>query len=89
MPKLESDLLQSLERKGERGREGGKEGVQWLEVSTRGRARGGADILRLWLSFLGPSPALESGSQRSTLLLHGATHTCRPAPPAGPRASAW
>lgn len=81
MPELESDLLQSLERMG------GK--VQWLEVSTRGRARGGAGILRRWLAFRGPTPAWEAGSLRSTRPLRGATHTCRSAPPGDPTASAW
>lgn len=82
MPKLESDLLQSLERMEERK-------VQRLEVSTRGRARGGAGILQLWLSFLGPTPAWEAGSPQSTLLLRGATHTCQLAPPVDPTASVW
>lgn len=81
MPELESDLLQCLERMG------GK--VQWLEVSTRGRARGGAGILQPWLSFPEPTPAWEARSLRSTPLLRGATHTCRSTPPGDPTASAW
>lgn len=61
MPKLESDLLQSLES----GRDGGMDGgeVQRLEVSTRGRARGGAGTLLLWLSSQGPAPAWGAGSR--------------------------
>ncbi|MEQ2179020.1 LHFPL tetraspan subfamily member 5 protein, partial [Goodea atripinnis] len=36
-----------------------------------------------------PAPAWEVGSQRSTLLPHGATRISRPTPPAGPTALAW
>lgn len=63
--------------------------VQWLEVSTRGQAKGGASTQRPWLSSQGTAPAWESGSQRSTRLLHGATRTCQSTPPTGPKVSAW
>lgn len=90
MPKLESDLLQSLERGWVgRVRRRKRKKVQWLEVSTRGWARGGASTRWPWLSSRAPAPAWAAGSRRSTRPPPAATRTCRPAPPASPRASAW
>ena len=73
----------SLLRKWDRGEE------QQLEVSTRGRARGDASTLQLWLFSQGSVPAWEVGSRWRILLPHGATHICQSAPPAGPTASVW
>lgn len=54
MPKVKSDLLQSFEEVGEE---------QELELSTRGRSKGGVSTPQPWLFSLGPSPAWEGGSQ--------------------------
>lgn len=68
--------------------EGGE--VRWPEgLPARRWARRGAGTLWPWPSSREPAPAWGAGSRWSTRPLRGATRTCRPAPPAGPTASAW